>query len=250
LPRGYKDGTEPWVLVKKASPATEATAQWLNWMPGGLNQYIGGPSPLAATLTGGVLGGGAGYLAGLVGEKLFKDKFEKGRLRRVLAAAGAAAGAAPGAWWGTIAHRENPGAPGWSAWLDSWPVKQSEFLETPFRKVAELGGAFALSTLPSIPRNEFGQVVWQDPYTPLPIRAATTGLVDAAAMSRGTNLVSPADIARIGLGMGSGYVSGLVVGKTLGALAGLKPEAQQSLQQAGTWAGLLTNVVPMAFGRS
>jgi hypothetical protein len=50
--------------------------------------------------------------------------------------------------------------------------------------------------------------------------------------------------------MGSGYVSGLVVGKTLGALAGLKPEAQQSLQQAGTWAGLLTNVVPMAFGRS
>lgn len=241
---------EPWVLVKKASPATEATAQWLNWMPGGLNQYIGGPSPLAATLTGGVLGGGAGYLAGLVGEKLFKDKFEKGRLRRVLAAAGAAAGAAPGAWWGTIAHRENPDAPGWSAWLDSWPVKQSEFLETPFRKVAELGGAFALSTLPSIPRNEFGQVVWQDPYTPLPIRAATTGLVDAAAMSRGTNLVSPADIARIGLGMGSGYVSGLVVGKTLGALAGLKPEAQQSLQQAGTWAGLLTNVVPMAFGRS
>ena len=51
------------------------------------------------------------------------------------------------------------------------------------------------------------------------------------------------------MGMGSGYVSGMLVGKALGALAGLKPHAQKQLQQAGTWAGFLTNVVPLAFGQ-
>jgi hypothetical protein len=49
--------------------------------------------------------------------------------------------------------------------------------------------------------------------------------------------------------MGSGYMASKLVGATLGALAGLSPGAQQTLQQAGTWAGALKAVVPTAFGR-
>ena len=110
-------------------------------------------------------------------------------------------------------------------------------------------GVGGLTSVPMIPADHFSQVVWSDPNTPVPIRSATTGLVDSAsALRRGARLVSPADIGRVAVGMGSGYASGLLVGKTLGALAGLRPESQKKLQQAGTWAGLLTNLVPLAFG--
>jgi hypothetical protein len=109
-------------------------------------------------------------------------------------------------------------------------------------------GLAELSNVPNIKADEFTQTVWADRFTPVPIRAATTGLVDSAsALNRGTRLVSPMDIAKIGIGMGSGYASGLLVGKVLGALAGLKPEAQEVLQRAGTWAGILSNVVPLVF---
>lgn len=101
-----------------------------------------------------------------------------------------------------------------------------------------------------IPVDRFNRVVWEDPYTPVQLRAATTGLLESAALVRnGQPVVTPGDVARIAVGMGSGTASGWLVGKTLGALAGLKPDAQRSLQQAGTWAGILQAVVPMAFGR-
>lgn len=110
-------------------------------------------------------------------------------------------------------------------------------------------GVGGLTSVPMIPADHFSEVVWQDPNTPVPVRAATTGLVDSAsALRRGARLVSPADIGRVAVGMGSGYASGLLVGKTLGALAGLRPESQKKLQQAGTWAGLLSNLMPLAFG--
>jgi hypothetical protein len=35
----------------------------------------------------------------------------------------------------------------------------------------------------------------------------------------------------------------------LGALAGLSPEAQQGLQRAGMWAGVLRAVVPPVYGQ-
>lgn len=101
--------------------------------------------------------------------------------------------------------------------------------------------------------DQFNRLVWNDlrsqgGFTDAPLAAATTGLVQAASLSQGgTNWISPYDVARIGVGMGSGYYSGLVVGRALGALAGLKPEAQQALQQGGMWAGFLGNVVPLAF---
>jgi hypothetical protein len=101
---------------------------------------------------------------------------------------------------------------------------------------------------PLIPVDEFGRVVIGDPVTPMPLRATTIGLVQSASLARDNSpFVSPADIARIALGAGSGYASGVIVGRTLGVLAGLNPQTQQTLQQTGAWAGVLKNVVPLAF---
>jgi hypothetical protein len=125
-----------------------------------------------------------------------------------------------------------------------------------FTKVADFPDFGELTTgldmvdqIPSIPTSDFNQTVWNDPNTPYGIRATTTGVVNAASMSRGgARMISPLDVARIGIGMGTGLASGLIVGKTLGALAGLRPESQRTLQQAGMWSGVLANVVPMIFG--
>lgn len=123
------------------------------------------------------------------------------------------------------------------------------WLEGPLQKAASLLPGGSDLDAP-IPVDAFGNVVWSasDPFTPMATRAATMGLVDAASMSRGNSpFVTPGDVARIGIGMGSGYLAGRLVGKTLGALAGLSPDSQRSLQQAGTWAGLLKTVIPLAF---
>jgi hypothetical protein len=261
---------EPWILVKKAYSSTlQALGQLANFLPGPTNALIGGPSPLAATLAGGLLGGGLGYGAGWLGEQFLPyEQFRPGHLRKTLAALGAGLGTTPGLWWGTISQRENPDK-GWKSWLSNWPNPQIDksgsylaeahrdlhaYLPPPsarFRKAAlQDTGIDNLDKVPMIPRGPFDYMVAMDPRTPPGIRAATTGLVDAAAYRRGDGgWVSPADVARIAMGAGAGYASGMLVGKTLGVLAGLRPQAQQELQRMGTWAGILTSVVPLAFAR-
>lgn len=238
-PPGLLDGDEPWVLVKRADPVTSTVAGAMNAVPTPVNELIGGPTPLAAILSGGALGAAAGYGTGWAVEKLLgHENLRKGRLRKMLALAGGGLGAAPGAWWWATAARERPEGDTMGALVSNWP----------YGPEAKEGAAVDGSA--SIPYNRFGQLVMADADTPLPIRSATTGLLAAAAQAGGGSAwVSPRDVARVAVGMGSGYASGLVVGKTLGALAGLTPAAQDTLRQAGTWAGVLTAVVPMAFGR-
>ena len=274
---------EPWLQIKKAySPTAHALAQLTNFQPSPVNALVGGPSPLAASLTTGLLGAGLGYGAGWLGEQFLpEEQFRPGHLRKTLALAGGALGAAPGIWWGTIAHRAHPTKPGWRAWLSGWPfrpedrggpppapvadeplpedylkagaVKQAQGLygQADQHYLSAIGsdyGVSGLTAVPIIPARDFNQAVRDDPFTPRPIMAATTGLVDSAAAWRRSPVVSPMDVGRIAVGMGSGYASGMLVGKTLGALAGLRPEAQKTLQRAGTWAGILNNIVPLAFG--
>lgn len=143
--------------------------------------------------------------------------------------------------WSELLERHFPGK--------SWPIR--DLLKQAFNGDQILGsGALSLADLqfPSIPKNHFNQVVWSDPLTPSYVAANLSGVVDAASKARGNvNFVTPGDIARIGLGMGSGYLSSLVVGKTLGALVGLPEEAQQKLKEGGIWAGLLTNLSNVMF---
>jgi hypothetical protein len=266
---------EPYIRVKSAQaemadvfkPVAEAT----QFEPNALNKLWGGPNPLAATIGGGLLGAGLGYAGGWLAEQFLpEEQFEPGVLRRNTALLGGLAGAAPGAWHGFDQTFRGPNR-GWGAWLRPFPwhkkEAQSRFnsikeglakylpeaaheLDEQWVKHAdEAGGEFA----PIIPVDQFGRTIWNDlrsygGYTPPGLAAATTGIVQAASMSQGgAEFISPMDIARIGVGLGSGYLSGLVVGKTLGALAGLRPEAQQTLQQTGVWAGVLANTVPLAF---
>lgn len=245
------------------------------------NSILGAPTPLTSTLAGGLLGAGLGYGGGWLAEQLLpEDKFERGKLRRMTSLIGGIAGAVPGLWHGFDNMRAHPDeSMRWSprAWLSSYPWttptartpqaaqnrfqpfleglervinKEAKTLDARWIKYADdVGGDLKYP----IPVDQFNRVIWNDlstagGYTPPHLAAATTGLLQAASLSQGgANFVTPMDIARIGIGMGSGYMSGLAVGKTLGALAGLRPEAQQSLQQAGTWAGLLSNIVPLAF---
>lgn len=107
---------------------------------------------------------------------------------------------------------------------------------------------------PIIPIDAFNQQIYQDPYISSqlspPMQAAASGLMEAAYQTRGggPRLIGPADIARISAGMGSGYLAGAIVGKALGALMGMPEPAQDRLRQTGMWAGVVANLVPLAFG--
>lgn len=258
----------PYIQIKSAldnKDLFKPVAQLAQFASNPVNNLFGGPNPLAATIGGGLLGAGLGYGGGWLAEKLLPEEmFEPGVLRKNTALAGGLIGTMPGLWSGLDKQFRGP-TPGWQAWIKPYPwnkesrytqIKESIDKALPsaldelwIKGASEAGGDY----IPNIPVDQFGQVIWNDlrtqgGYTSAPVAAATTGLVQAASLSQnGAAFVSPMDIARIGIGMGSGYVSGAFVGKTLGALAGLRPEAQQSLQQAGVWAGILNNVVPMLF---
>jgi len=218
------------------------------------------PSPLAATLVGSAVGGGLGYGAGTLVERLMPDTWKRDRLRRTLAVLGAAGLGLPGLVYYGMNRAEGKGwlDPGtWSRVRGDSPIQRSgaTTIAAQHTKIGEefpplSAGAFFS---PHIEVDSFNNVVWRDSRTPPPIQAATTGLVTAASLQRGdfgarSPLVSPADIANIAVGAGSGYLSGAVVGRALGALAGLPNSAQKRLQDVGLWSGVLVRVVPMAFG--
>lgn len=239
---------------------------------------LGGPNALTTALLTGALTAGAGYGTGWLAEKLFPEKYmRRGPLKRNLAITGGVLGALAGGYahgkpliedygfpeglytrksvipkdppsdfWGDIYPKPKKAA-------DNWLKKASEKLQVEFQEDSLYKQAltnYSGVMIPRIPKDAFNQMILHDPYTPMAIRAGTVGLTEAASQSKGgANWISPLDVGRIAVGMGSGAVSGLLVGKVLGALAGLTPEAQQGLQRGGIMAGLLTNIIPQAFGR-
>jgi hypothetical protein len=65
---------------------------------------------------------------------------------------------------------------------------------------------------------------------------------------RNNGFVTPVDVGRMAAGMGSGYLSGMLVGKALGILTGMPQSMQDVLKQTGMYAGIIKNIVPIAFG--
>lgn len=264
------DGDQPWLLVKQAIQTQSILgpiAMLAGHKPG---VWPMAPNTLTATLGSSLLGAGLGYGAGWLGEHVLPDeKFEKGKLRRTGALLGGLLGGVPSLWYGLRGGYQNdpqvPPQPKIAAAKNSLmavlsPEERASHpmfdraVDRMFKRAADDSGGITPGSggalfLPRIETDQFNKVIWNDPFTPPALRAATTGLVEAASMSRGgVNTITPADIIRIGLGAGSGYAAATLVGKTLGALAGLRPESQQELQRMGTWAGIITNVVPLAFG--
>lgn len=234
-------GRAPWVPVKCAEAPFRPIFDALQLTPNPVNNLVGGPTPLAAMLAGGALSAGIGYGGGYLAEKIMGPKvLTPGRLRRNLAIAGGLIGTIPGAYLGSVGARINAedGKPPMDAFVEPNVL---------FGKEGEdYSGGFMED---SIPVDSFNRVVWSDPFTPIGLRAATTGLIEGASqMQGGARLISPMDVGRIAMGMGSGMLSGMAAGKVLGLLAGMTPEAQKTLQSTGMWAGAIANVVPKVFG--
>lgn len=255
-PDGF--GSEAWMPIKMAEGAFKPLFSAAQLAPNPLNRLVGGPTPLAASLAGSLMGSALGYGAGWVGEKLMGERvLQPGKLRRNAAILGGLVGAAPGAYLGSVGMRDNSaqGKNPWRAWIEPEKIfgagpesgeHQASAIDPGFKKAANEAGALFM---PMIPVDSFNRTVWEDPSTPMGVRTAVTGLVEGASQSRGgLQMVSPFDVTRIAVGMGSGLLSGLLVGKALGALAGLTPDAQRTLQRTGMWAGALSNIVPQAFG--
>ena len=106
-----------WVKVAY-SPTLNRAAKFLNFLPG---QYPGGipnhPSPLAAMLTTGLVGGGLGWAGGKLLSKVFPERYGK-NLPRTGAILGGLLGAAPGAAWAGINAKHGKGL------LDGWPLAE------------------------------------------------------------------------------------------------------------------------------
>lgn len=216
--------------AKKAtySPTLRGVGEVLQMLPNDTTGVPSYPAPLTSMLAGGMLGAGAGYGIGALGEKLLPNSFHKGRLRKTLATMGGLAGTVPGALWAYGSKSLLPAA-----------IKQALW-----------DGTGAVSG-PLINVDEFNQVIWSDPrvskYVPLPVRAAASGLLLGASHLADNGMVSPMDVGRIAAGMGSGYVSGALVGKTLGLLIGLPQEQQDRLKNTGMYAGIISTMIPRLF---
>lgn len=274
----------PWILVKCArdrlmSDVLGPVAQAFMLKPSRFSDAIGGATPLASMLAGGLLSAGIGYGAGTLAESLAPGIFEKNTARKRFAALGGILGALPGAGlglygmanWGSQLNPDRNkssfraftspnilmGSPK-SVTPPISPIKQAAYylaaiqpeINEEMQKVAlDFGGGYGDISLEPIPVDAFNRLVLNDPFTTMPMQAATLGIVNAASNIGGpSRFVSPMDIARVGMGMGAGYVQATIGGKVLGALAGLTPGAQKTLQNAGIVAGAVKSVIPGLFG--
>lgn len=270
----------PWILVKAASATISSILRPISQAamitPSRFASHFGGPTPLASMVAGGALAAGLGYGAGALAENVAPDVFEKGKLRKRLAILGGALGAAPGAALGVIGastwdNKLNPdrGSSRWNALTTPNVLYGSPHTTPPIIKASQVLAELqpdissemskaadffnnnqSIFGLEPVPVDAFNRLVLNDPFTPSYLQAATMGVVGAANNMRGnTGFITPMDIARVGLGMGAGYVQATLGGKVLGALVGLTPQAQRTLQGAGVVAGAIKAVVPGFFGQ-
>lgn len=267
---------------EKGALSVRDVMETINFAPG---TYPGGipnnPSPLRSMLVGGLLGSAAGYGVGWLGEKWTPDTWKRNRLRWTMAMLGAGLGATPGLTWGVINKANNKpfddtdliqnvagypyDAPNYEkigAAVAEYNRERGVSIDTErFAKIAQemyastpLYGMAGIAA-PPVPVDTFNRVLWTDPRVSNRLspatRGAATGLMTAAANLPGklqTRFVTPFDVARIAAGMGSGYLSGKLVGKGLGLLMGMPEETQEKLKNTGMFAGIIANLVPMAFG--
>jgi hypothetical protein len=258
----------PWLRIKAASlpDIFGPLAQAGGWK-GAPTTWLGGPTPLSAMIASGALGAGAGYGAGWLAEHVLPEKYlQRGRLRKNLAMMGGLFGAAPGFWAGTDNLRHGASlmdpfgstGPGWDKdardlrhlnnMLDVF-VCPDDLTYHEMNKLAEaIEGAGGSSVyVKAIEKDRFNRALWNDPFTPDYLKGMASGIVEGASEIANSPVVSPMDVGRLAVGMGSGLASGLLVGKVLAGLAGISPEAQEGLQRAGIWSGAIRATVPMLY---
>lgn len=228
------------------------------------------PSPLLGSLVGGLAGAGLGYGLGYAGEQFLPRHWRRGPLRNALAVLGGGLGATPGL--SMMAMNHAGGKPWNDVSMFSVPATEhghedmlnaargyqqahpkNNLLMMPAGDMHHLpkqGDFSGASSAFAFDPDAFNELVWSDPHLEPPLQAAASGLVTGAANLTGkkTRLVTPGDVGRIAAGMGSGYLSGALVGKALGLIVGMPDSTQSKLRNAGMLAGLIQNLVPIAFG--
>jgi hypothetical protein len=230
---------EPWVLVKSAITVGDVMSPLgpiTGYKPFSFDSQDG-PRPAASALAGGLIGGGLGYGGGSLLEWLMPGTFSRGSAKTRGALIGSLLGAAPGAM-GMALNVSNGG----SAFGKAAALMETCKIVLGDNELPNLAKEAALIFKP-IDVDRFNSAIWNDPLTSPPVQAFTSGLVSGAGVIRNSDVVTPMDVTRMAVGMGTGYASATLVGKTLGALAGLSPEAQKTIQQAGVWSGLLNTVM-------
>lgn len=198
------------------------------------------PGPLSSMLVMAPLGAAAGIAAGELGNRLTGNHMFRNRLNNALIGAGV--GLLPGlAYMGAnYAAGQNP-LTGTS--LD-------------FPKAAGLITNYTPYRVNYISVDGIKDLVYEDPYVaphlPPHIQAATVGLFEGASHLPGKKsllpIVTPADIGRMAIGLGSGYAAGTAVGAVLGGILGMDDSAKNALRQSGAVAGLIKSLVPLAYG--
>lgn len=219
------------------------------------------PGHVVTTALGGLLGAGLGYGTGAFIEGSMPDgTFQDNKLRKRMAMLGGLAGAAPGLW---AAHRDGrlnaeEGKSYWGGFLGRDRLFGPEQAAPPEPMLnlkqsrEELQKCFGIDPIevemskeadaffdPFIRVDQFNRAVVEDPFSPLPLKLTTMQIMEQAQQEKRSPIVSPFDIARVAIGMGSGLAAGTTLGKVVGVLAGVSPEAQAQLQQAGMWYGAL-----------
>lgn len=218
------------------------------WKSPELGMFPQHPSQLGQTLVLGALGATGGYYGGkLLNKVLPKDYIDASRAGTAL---GALLGVSPGLSGAYLNHVS--GKPAWTSsfWDTAYPEGQSP---GQLKNASFIGFDHQINP---INVRDFQNRMWNDPrigdYVPIHVRAAASGLVQGAAnlpdKPQNSPFVTPYDIARVAVGMGSGLASGWLVGKTLGAVFGATKKTQDLVTNAGIAAGALKTVIPLAFG--
>jgi len=228
---------EPWVRVKSATTVSEVMSplgQVFGYTEGPLNEWYGGPRPVASAIAGGLLTSGLGYAGGHMLERLVPKMFTPGAAKKRLALLGGAIGAAPGLMGMALNNAEGRSVFEKAANLQSAAKLLQEGEPPEFFKYSH-----NFIFRPIIDVTRFNDAIWNDPFGSGADKAIASGLVYGAGTATNSNIVSPMDVTRMAVGMGTGYASATLMGKAFGVLAGISPEAQQAMQTAGVWSGVM-----------
>lgn len=217
------------------------------------NKAFGGPTPLSNAIVSSLLLGGLGYGVGTLAEQVFPDRYlDRGRLRNPMAIAGLLAGAGIGAMNAGETYRHLPENGYWRAWVTPNTTQLPDPFEPKQASWTNVGG-------PYIPVDAFNRATWADAsknfdqssfvnHTSPQIAAATTGILSGLKRQTGSSIISPSTVISGLASAGVGLATATLAGKTIGALAGLKPVAQEKIQDMGLWGGMLHAVIPPVLG--
>lgn len=236
----------------------------------GIARFPGFPSPLAATIGGGLLGSGLGYVGGRVAN-LFG--FGNSDTARKWAVRGALAGVVPGATHSYGAWRSgNSLIDGRNYMRYSRGIERPKLPETPSKpepvdvdlntmqrlddlqkhsalKIAAFNSGMSTDGRP-IPLTDFNKNLWRDPFLHPKDKAALSSVLNTAStINRGNPWVTPLMVGATTMAMGGSFRDGVIAGGTLGVLSNLPGVTQQDLQTAGIWAGVARGVLPTLFGK-